>query len=134
MRARADNAGRNIRDIYPFHPDDPTGWRLYPDWLLDGGLWNGVGVRPQPTLKLPIDETAEMAFALLPPGEFIMGSQPSEKGRWKDEAQHCVLITQSFCMGVYPVTQGQWRSVMGDNPSYFSGGDCPVEQVNWDDC
>jgi formylglycine-generating enzyme required for sulfatase activity len=32
------------------------------------------------------------------------------------------------------VTQGQWKRVMGDNPSNFKDClECPVEQVSWDD-
>jgi formylglycine-generating enzyme required for sulfatase activity len=32
------------------------------------------------------------------------------------------------------VTQGQWRGLMGKNPSYFKncGDSCPVEQVGWE--
>jgi hypothetical protein len=40
----------------------------------------------------------------------------------------------NFYIGKYPVTQKQWRAVMGDNPSYFKGEDNPVEQVSWYDC
>ena len=38
-------------------------------------------------------------------------------------------------MGKFEVTQGQWKKLMGNNPSIFSncGEDCPVEQVSWND-
>lgn len=41
----------------------------------------------------------------------------------------------NYEMGKTEVTQGQWKAVMGENPSYFSkcGDDCPVEHVSWDD-
>lgn len=40
-----------------------------------------------------------------------------------------------FRMGRYPVTQYQWQSIMGNNPSQFQlGKDYPVEKVSWDDC
>jgi formylglycine-generating enzyme required for sulfatase activity len=35
---------------------------------------------------------------------------------------------------VYPVTQIQWQSVMGHNPSRFQGDDRPVESITWHDC
>ena len=47
-----------------------------------------------------------------------------------------------FKMGKYEVTQLQWAHVMGKNPSYSNSahigcrnsGDCPVENISWNDC
>jgi len=74
-----------------------------------------------------------MAFVLIPAGVFVMGSPEYEPGRYDDEIQHEVTITQSFYFQVTLVTQGQWRAVMGTNPASFQdrGEDCPVEQVSW---
>lgn len=42
---------------------------------------------------------------------------------------------ENYAIGKYEVTQGQWKAIMGSNPSRFSGcgDDCPVESVSWDD-
>ena len=40
---------------------------------------------------------------------------------------------KDFMIGKYPVTQKQWKNVMGNNPSYFKGKKLPVEQVSWFD-
>ena len=46
-----------------------------------------------------------------------------------------VSLPTGIKMGKYEVTQGQWRAVMGNNPSKFAscGDNCPVERVSWDD-
>ncbi|MBF0227256.1 MAG: formylglycine-generating enzyme family protein [Desulfobacterales bacterium] len=77
-----------------------------------------------------------MTFVLIPAGTFIMGSPGTELGRWSNETQHQVTLTKAFYMQTTEVTQGQWKAVMGSNPSYFSscGDNCPVEQVSWNDC
>jgi len=65
----------------------------------------------------------------------MMGSPSGEPGHESDETQHRVSISNSFYMQTTEVTQGQWKAVMGSNPSKFTdcGDDCPVEQVSWDD-
>ena len=62
-----------------------------------------------------------------------MGSPSSEKCRYSNEGQHQVTLTHKFEMMTTEVTQGQFTSLMGYSPSYFTscGGTCPVEQVSW---
>ena len=71
-------------------------------------------------------------FATIPGGAFLMGS-PDGQGNDFERPQHHVTI-QPFYMGIYPVTQAQWRAVMNNNPSKFNGDERPVEQVSWNDC
>ena len=76
-----------------------------------------------------------MKFAWIPPGTFTMGSPKEEKHRQGHEDQHRVTLTRGFYMGVYPVTQEEWQTVMGHNPSYFKGERrLPVDNVSWVDC
>ena len=79
---------------------------------------------------------AEFKFAYIPPGTFTMGSPAGEPDRDNDETQHEVTLSKGFHMQTTEITQGQWKAVMGSNPSYFKncGDDCPVEQVSWNDC
>jgi formylglycine-generating enzyme required for sulfatase activity len=76
-----------------------------------------------------------MIFVYIGPGTFRMGSPSVEPGGNNDETQHQVTITRPFYMQTTEVTQGQWRAVMGNNPSYFSNciDGCPVENVSWND-
>lgn len=83
-----------------------------------------------------------LRMMLIPAGTFLMGSPESELERDKDEGpQHKVTVSQFF-MAKYPVTQAQWRVVVGmppvnqeldREPSHFKGDRRPVEQVSWDD-
>ncbi len=85
------------------------------------------------TLVLP--GGAEMEMVYCAPGEFMMGSPESEEGRFDDEVLHRVKLTKGFWFGKCSVTQGQWQSVMGNNPAEFKGdARLPVENVSWDDC
>jgi formylglycine-generating enzyme required for sulfatase activity len=48
--------------------------------------------------------------------------------------QHEVTLTKPFYMGKHEVTQDQWESVMGKNPSDTKGAKLPVTNVSWEDC
>ena len=76
----------------------------------------------------------DMKFVLIRAGKFVMGSPPDEPGRNDNEKQHEVIISKPFYLQTTEVSQGQWKRVMGDNPSMFKdcANDCPVERVSWD--
>jgi len=76
----------------------------------------------------------QLQLAHIPSGSFMMGSPSSEQNCDSDEKpQHRVAISRGFWMGKYEVTQAQWKSVMGYNPSRFKGDNLPVEEVSWND-
>jgi len=70
-----------------------------------------------------------MKFALIPAGEFMMGSEEFD---WVNPV-HRVKISKPFYLGIYPVTQSEWKDVKGNNPSNFKGNKLPVETVSWND-
>lgn len=86
-----------------------------------------------------------MNLVAIPAGEFQMGSPDSdEEARDDEKPQHPVRITKPFLVGMYEVTQREYESVQGNNPSWFalSGGgqkkvdgedtsEFPVERVSW---
>ena len=65
------------------------------------------------------------AFVYVEPGSFQRDSTET----------NISVITQGFRMSAYPVTQADFESLMGTNPSQFKGDDDapnrPVERVNW---
>jgi formylglycine-generating enzyme required for sulfatase activity len=103
-----------------------------------------------------ITNSIGMKLVLIPKGTFTMGSpeneQVGELSRELDEPQHEVTISQDYYLGVYEVTQAQYKKVMGENPSSFQGANVaerdpqtgrvlkeidssnhPVEMVSWQD-
>ncbi len=82
-----------------------------------------------------ITNSIGMKFAHIPAGTFMMGSPSDEPGRDDDEKQHEVRISKPFYLQTTELSQGQWKKVMGNNPSHFKncGDDCPVERVSWND-
>ena len=96
------------------------------------------------TIMLPGDVPLELVH--IRAGSFMMGSPTDEPGRYDDEIQHRVTLTQDFWLGKYSVTQGQWKAIMGTtlidqaekaHPGegkkwiFSIGGDYPLYYVNW---
>jgi formylglycine-generating enzyme required for sulfatase activity/predicted Ser/Thr protein kinase len=75
----------------------------------------------------------KVTFCWIPPGEFLMGSPEGEFRLAYDEKQRQVTISKGFWMAKTEVTQAQWQTVMGSNPSDLKGDDLPVESVSWKD-
>ncbi len=72
--------------------------------------------------------------ALVPAGEFSMGSIAAEPGHRTVEApRHTVHITRPMAVYVHEVTQDLWEDITASNPSTFANctEQCPVESINW---
>ena len=107
-------------------------------------------------ILLPGGAVMEMVWC--PPGTFLMGSTAGESCWTNDQEEsirkdseflHRVELTRGFWMAKYPVTQAQWKSVMGTDikeqrekheKCYALGGtagegpDCPMSCVTWEEC
>jgi len=82
------------------------------------------------------DPVTGMDFVFVKGGCYEMGCRGwTWIGDCRDDEKpvHTVCV-DDFYMGKYEVTQGQWKRIMGSNPSDFKKGDnYPVEDVSWSD-
>ncbi len=109
------------------------------------------------SLNQPVETTngIGMKLRLIPPGEFQQGASEQEVEEFSnlegrslatDGPQHRVRLTQPFYIGVSEVTQAEYQTVIGSNPSMFSPTgefaarvadsettQLPVENVTWFD-
>lgn len=87
-------------------------------------------------LRIDMPEGQRMELVWVEGGTFTMGSNDArgvDKRYESTRPEHTVTVRGCY-MGRYEVTQAQWRAVMGENPSHFSGNDSlPVEMVTWTD-
>ncbi len=93
-----------------------------------------LGTRPRTEGAAYRDSITGMEFVLVKGGCYQMGHVMGDNEFPEEKPVHEVCV-DDFYMGKYPVTQGQWKAIMGSNPSYFNdcGDNCPVEQVSWND-
>ncbi|MEE8434846.1 MAG: formylglycine-generating enzyme family protein, partial [bacterium] len=81
------------------------------------------------------DSVTGMRFVKVPGGSFRMGCGPWSKNCDPDEKPVRTVRLSTFWMAKTEVTQGQYRKIMGANPSSSKkkGGNFPVESVTWYD-
>lgn len=118
--------------------------------------------KPGEVVEVETAKGVKMKFCWIPAGEAQLGSPKAERlevlelvgenreREWlaiEAEEKRGTFTTKGFWLGKYAVTQKEWETVMGVNPSYFSkqghhkdevaGMDTkrfPVEMVSWSDC
>lgn len=80
------------------------------------------------------DPVTGMEFVQVPGGSFEMGCHSNAGQCYDDEKPVRTVRLDGFWIGKDEVTQGQWKRIMGSNPSTFKKGDnYPVEKVSWND-
>ncbi|MBI3272185.1 MAG: SUMF1/EgtB/PvdO family nonheme iron enzyme [Planctomycetes bacterium] len=85
-----------------------------------------------------LHEQTGIVLALLPAGDFLMGSPEDEEGRSGDEVQHKVRLTRPFLLAKFELTNEQFRRFRSGHDSgslrgeSLDGDDQPVVKVSWD--
>lgn len=68
-----------------------------------------------------ITNSIDMRLVLIRKGTFKVGAQPGKVGADEDEGQHEVTLSRDYYLGAFEVTQAQYQTVIGHNPSYYQG-------------
>ncbi|MFC1614881.1 SUMF1/EgtB/PvdO family nonheme iron enzyme, partial [Gemmatimonadota bacterium] len=89
-----------------------------------------------PIVPTPGDTTVVSGITMvsIPGGTIQMGTEDTDYS-WLEHSRpvHSVILS-AFQMAQTEITQAQYESVIGSNPSYWTGDDArPVEQVSWYD-
>ncbi|MBL7179155.1 MAG: SUMF1/EgtB/PvdO family nonheme iron enzyme [Pseudomonadota bacterium] len=78
------------------------------------------------------DPVLAMRFVWVPEGAFIPGLAGADEDGEPFVKSSQSIHVDGFWIGQYPVTQGQWHKIMGNNPSHFNkGANYPVENVSY---
>jgi formylglycine-generating enzyme required for sulfatase activity len=109
-------------------------------------FWPYVLSAPKESRLNPLDTFRECAtgcpeMVVVPPGQFLMGSEPNEPGREHDEGpKHNVVIPKRFAVSKFAITFDEWEACARHGPcakevrDYGWGrGRRPVISINWND-
>ena len=102
------------QDKVPDFVSNRRGRRQMPELLGRAGR---VTLLDRATVSKPttLTNSIGMKLKLIPAGDFLMGSAPSDKEAFDDEKPwHWARITQPFYLGIHEVTRGQFRRFVDD--------------------
>ena len=111
------------------------GYGKYENWGLRAAMSHD-GSNPLATRTLDLGDGVTLEMVYIKPGTFVMGGESKTDGRFEcvEVPKHEVTLTKGFYLGKYEVTQVQYESIMGSNPSRSSkASDCPVDNVGASD-
>ncbi|TIH20187.1 hypothetical protein D0S45_02265 [Marinifilum sp. JC120] len=136
---RVRTADRNWED--PSNKYAGVGFRLVLKGKVDLGSAKLVTSHPIPKgIKTWTEPTTGMKFVRVPSGCFKMGAPLSEKGRDdRDEGPVHEVCVDGFWMGMFEVTNAQFRNYMPDHDSKenkgksLDGDTQPAVYVSWND-
>lgn len=101
---------------------------------------NSINPNPKEGEVVTVDvEDATFELVYVAPGSFTMGATPENEGidTFTELPTHRVTLSKGFFIGTTEVTQEQWETVMGNNPSQvktFADKEdktLPVTDITW---
>ena len=100
--------------------------------IKGNGTVNNIIKTPEPKIQIiEKPKTIEKPNLIEPEMVYVeKGSFTRYSNKLKEEY---VITLDSFYIGKYQVTQKEWISIMGNNPSKFKGDILPVESISWND-
>ena len=108
--------------------------------LMAHAQWEDISIPDAPPIKTqqelnPIIQNLINNMVGVEGGTFTMGATSEQKYDADDNEKPAHQVTvASFSIGKFEVTQEEWLTVMGSNPSKSKGSNLPVENVCWNDC
>ena len=109
-------------------------WSYPADNIRNGSFYFKVEAlkATQPATAVTTPNTVTPKITPAPANDLNIEMVFVEGGTFDINKDYRVTLS-SYYIGKYEVTQAQWKAVMGNNSSKFSGDNLPVENVNWYD-
>jgi len=129
-----EKARDRYKTVLDINPKDPNAKRQYDLCVTQLNRSASSATVPQVAPANTQRNPFEPEMVYVQGGAFMIGCTSEQGGDClADEKPAHQVTVSSFYIGKYEVTQAQWKTVMGSNPSYFKGDNLPVESVSWND-